>query len=91
MVGGLGEKFDETEVKQFFMEHGRPDGNEVDIIRTNVCYDIHDYIEMSDDRHKVQTKLERLKEYTKRKLKIPSDTRCFCFKGDEWDEEKLEK
>lgn len=89
MVGGLGEKFDEKEVQQFFEEHGRSDEKHVDIIRTNVCYDIHDYIALLRDKQDVLVKLERLKEYEARNLEIPKDRRCLCFEGDEWNEKEL--
>ena len=86
MVSGLDENFNVAEVRQFFEAYGREDQESVEIERTNICYDIHEYVEMSREHFKQSSKLQMLKEYKARGETIPSDTTCFCCKGDEWDE-----
>ncbi len=79
LVKGLGHDFDAKEVEQYFTEYGREDGEKIEIVKSNVAYDIGDFTELFREKCDLEAKKAILDEYKHRKEEPPPIICCFCF------------
>jgi hypothetical protein len=92
IVKGLGSEFDVKELEEYFSNYGREDRENVEIVKSNVAYDIGEFTELCRRKGDLETKKMVIDECKAHGEDPPPSLVCFCIKKkDETDVEELNK
>jgi hypothetical protein len=79
-IENLGKAFAAAEVKEFFEQHGRPDGQSAVVEKVNIVYDISEYVELSRELQALRNRQAFIERYRHDHggQDAPPD-KCCCF------------
>mmetsp|Transcript_19221 Transcript_19221/g.35150 ORF Transcript_19221/g.35150 Transcript_19221/m.35150 type:complete len:1032 (+) Transcript_19221:5159-8254(+) len=80
-VTNLGKQFTVEEVKEFFTQHGKADGEPANVLKVNITYDISEFVELSREMETLKNRLKYIDSYkADHDGKAPTKGGC-CKKG----------